>query len=285
MKKQTKNLSLLLTIATIVAILLSACCKDDHYCKDDTLAQREVPVTDKIKGVIIEGAWEVAITQADTDNSAVLEYCASLEKKIKAELLPNGYLHIKTSGNIKGRHTFRANIKAAALEKIDASGAVIIRTYGQFGSLSTISLSGASKIDGLSCEGGTAKLTLSGASTLKDFIFNGNSIDANLSGASKATLDEVNIEQCKVDCSGSSTFDGSGYAAKTIFTGSGASNFKTLHLESENLGIELSGGSSAEVTVNKSIKGRLTGASTLRYRKATNVNVDTEGGSKIIRID
>ncbi|MCL2290658.1 MAG: DUF2807 domain-containing protein [Bacteroidetes bacterium] len=280
--KKTKKLSLLLIVA--IAILLSACHKD---CKDDKLTQREVSITDKIKGIIIEGPWDVTITQDSANNKATLEYCVSVENKIKSELLSNGYLRIRISstGNSNCR-TYRATINAALLEKIEASGAATIRTYGIFNSHSDISLSGASKINGLVCKGDYARLTLSGASKLENFTFTGNSMEATLSGASVLKFSNVDISSyCTVAASGASTLNGSGYASKTTFTGSGASTFKTLSLESENLDIELSGASTAEATVNNSIKGKLTGASILRYQKATNVNVDVEGGSKLIRID
>jgi len=283
--KKTKNLPILLAIAATIAILMSACCKDDT-CKDGKLTQREVSITGEILGIIVEGPWNVTITQDSTNNSAMLEYCASVENKIKAELRSNGYLHIKIS-SVGTSHckTLRANINATTLEHIKAAGAATIRTSGHFYSVGEITLSGASTVNRLSCNGDYAKLTLSGASTLKSFTFNGIGIDANLSGASNATLNNVNIDYCKVNSSGASTFNGSGYATKAIFTGSGASTFKTLNLISENLDIDLSGASIADITVNNSIRGRLTGASVLKYRNATNVNVDVSGGSKLTRID
>jgi len=283
MKKQMKNVPILLTIVAIIVLLSGACRKN---CRDDDrLTKQELSITEKIKGVIVEGPWDVSITQDSINNSAMLEYSTSEKNRIIAELRPNGYLHIKILYQSKWNSdckTFRAKINATMLENIDASGAAIIRTYGYFRALSDISLSGASEINGLESEGRYAKLNLSGASKLKKFTFTGNSIDAKLSGASHISLDNTNIDDCKVNCSGASTFDGRGYAAKTTFSGSGASDFKTFDLESENLDIDLSGASSADVTVNHTIKGRLTGASILRYKKAKNVNVSLEGASKTI---
>jgi hypothetical protein len=311
MKNQLKPLFTMLIIAAFTAILFGACRKENcPDCKDVTT--ETIAISDKIVGIIIEGPWEVSITQNDSDNSAGIEYCTNFKNKITARIQPNGYLYLKLSPfNWCGKWNnlvLRATVNAAALEKIDAGGAAVIRTYGHFPSFKNISLSGASTINGLSCEGASAKIDLSGASlvkdfalvcegssvtidlsgasTLKDFTFTGISIDAELAGASDANIDNVNLEYCKVNCSGASDFSCKGYAAKTDFNGSGASYFKTLNLESENLDIDLSGASNAEVTVNNTIKGHLYGASILKYKKATDVSgVHVSGGSRIIRID
>jgi hypothetical protein len=277
--KSKKKLASFVALATTVVILLNAC----H--KPTALTQQEIPITGEIKGVVIEGPWDVVIEQNSINSSAVIEYNIP-EEKISAKLLSNGYLHIKVStlGNYR-KIILRAKIAAAALEKIEGSGAAIIETRGQFSNSTDISLSGASKLKEFSCGGESAKLSLSGASMLKNCTFKGNRIDATLSGASDASFRSVEVNSCKVNASGASNFSGRGYAAISLFTGSGASNFKTFDLESENLDINLSGASNAEVTVNQTIKGRLTGASTLKYKNATNVQVDVEGASSIRRIE
>ena len=273
---------ILLGTAFLVAVVFSACRNECRSCKDLTVEELSIPKD--IRGVIIEGAWDVIITQDSSENTASIEYCKGLKGKITHTLLPNGYLHIKLSlsGSQCYDGVFRANINAVCLERIEASGASDIRTYGHFCSLKDISLSGASSVNGLSCEGFAAKIDLSGASILKAFTFFGNSIDAEISGASEMRFNTIDIDYCAVNLSGASIFSGGGYAVKTIFDASGASDFKTFNLESENLDIDLSGASEAEVTVNNTIKGRITGASTLRYRGGANVSgVSTSGASSI----
>jgi hypothetical protein len=278
-KNQTKNSLLLLTIVALVAILLSSC---NRECKD--LTSKELSITGPIQGVIIDGPWEVNIAQDSATNSAVIEYCSSREGKITAELL-GGYLHLKVRGGYPFK-VLRANINATSLEKIEASGAVDMRTSGYFCGLNDIALSGASTLNGLLGEGHSITLALSGASTVKGFTFTGNSFNANLSGASDAKFSSKNLEYCTVDCSGASKLAGSGYAAKTSFTGSGASDIETLSLQSENLDIDLSGASTATVWVNNTIKGRLEGASTLKYKGTKDVGgVTISGGSKLICLD
>ena len=269
--------------AATVTLVFIACTKDNR------LTQEEIPITDKIKGIIVEGPWEVVVTQDDVNNHVSLEYCVGEKNRISARLLPNGYLYLKISGRGNlGNKIFRARVQVATLEKIEASGAARIRSYDNFMSMnSDISLSGASSLNGLVVCFGELNITISGASRLKDLTFFGKSINANLSGASDLSLKYGEIDfDCTVDCSGASIFTGSkGSASKCSFTGSGASSFKARNFESDNLDIDLSGASMAEVTVNNTIKGSLTGASTLKYRKATNVNVSTHGGSKVTRVN
>jgi phage shock protein PspC (stress-responsive transcriptional regulator) len=250
----------------------------------NNLTQKEILITEKIKGVIIEGPWEVIINQNDTSNSASIEYDVS-DSKITTQFRSNGYLHIKVSGNNFRKKTLNATINAAQLENIEVKGAATIKTYGQFNASPFISLSGASELTGFLCDGENAKIILSGASSMKNSSFKGKNLDAKLSGASELIIHDMQVERCKVNISGASDFKGDGNAYDLIFSSSGASSLKTFDLESENLNIDLSGASSAEVTVNQTIKGTLTGASTLRYKKAEDVrNVSKNGGSRIINV-
>jgi phage shock protein PspC (stress-responsive transcriptional regulator) len=228
------------------------------------LIQKEIQISDPIKGVIIEGAWDVTITQDDTNNSASIEYNVP-ERKVTTELRPNGYLYIRvSSGGGYSNKTLKATINAASLEKIKASGATNIKTYGEFTSHCDISLSGASK--------------------LRNFTLKGDYVDIDISGASKIDFDNIHVNRFKVDASGASNINGSGYAAETSVSGSGASHIRIFDMESETLYVSLSGASSAEATVNQTIKGTLSGASKLRYKNAENVSgVSTTGGSKIIK--
>ena len=287
MKNPNQTSFSLLLIAAIATILCISCCKEHRKdCGD--LTSEEIAITQNIQGIIIEGPWQVTVTQDSVENSAFLEYSIREQQRVTTQLLPNGYLHIKISswGSTHYNCEYRATIRATTLETIEGSGATIIRTFGHFADLQKITLSGASTVNGLSGDGTSANIKLSGASTLKSFTFEGYDIDAELSGASNATFDNVTLDYCTVDCSGASKFKGSGYADKTSFKGSGASDLKTLSMESENLDIDLSGASIAEVKVNDAIKGRLSGASTLKYKRGADVSgVHTSGGSNLVVLD
>jgi len=200
-------------------------CNVNEYSKNE-LIQKEIRISEKINGVIIEGPWEVTITQDDLNNSAEIEYNVP-NSKITTDIRSNGYLYLRASSLGSHRNkTLNATIHAPSLEKIKGSGAANIKTFGVFPTACDVSLSGASKLNGLSCEGNNASISLSGASKLKNFTLDGHSVDVQLSGASLA-----------------------------------------------------------EVSVNQTIKGNLSGASTLKYKNAEDVSgVSTSGGSKIIHV-
>jgi hypothetical protein len=288
-QNQIKNIVTMLIMVALIAILPTACHKhcDDDYDNGNKLTQ-DVTITQPIKGVFIEGPWEVTITQNNENNSAHLEYSESFKNKIRYEQLPNGYLRLKITNPVNmHRKTLKATVVVANLEKIEGSGAAGIWTSDVYLTSSDISLSGASHLEGFVCEGENITLKLSGASTMTGFSFEGSWIEADLSGASHLTSKNITANSyCNVDCSGASTMNARGYALKTEFTGSGSSHFKTLNLESENLNIDLSGASTADVTVNNTIKGRLAGASHLNYKRATDVSgVHLSGASTITKID
>jgi len=249
------------------------------------LVKKEIQISESIKGVIVEGPWEVSITKVDTCNSATIEYNIS-NSKVTTELRSNGYLYILANGVGCFRNkTLNATVNTALLEKIKASGAATVTTNGIFSSDCDITLSGASQLDGFSCEGEYANISVSGASKLKNFNFKGNKADVELSGASKIDFLNLDVQRFKVGASGASKINGEGKATEVSLSGSGASHFSLYGLESEFLDLSLSGASSAEVTVNKTIKGTLAGASKLRYKNAENISgVSTSGGSKVIYV-
>ena len=295
---------------TAVVLLLAACGKDNK------LTQENISITGTIRGIIIDGPWDVLLTQNDddlNDNSVLLEYNESERNSITAELLPSGYLHLKISStrNI-GNKVFRAKVKVAGLEKIEMSGAANLRIYNQFHpsadfpSLSCdISLSGASQLDGFDVwdKAGTPftiNINLSGASRIKEIllpigssvddnrIINNCTLNAKLSGASEVSFYCGFADNCTVDCSGASSFTATGEAINCSFRGVGASEIKTGGLETETLNIDLSGASNAEVKVTKSAKGSVTGASILKVGSQSWLNPDISGihvdnTSKLIR--
>lgn len=304
-----------LAFAVVVVILLNACGKDSR------LIQKEISFTDTIKGIIVDGPWEVVV-EFDTVHSGVLLECNEPDQdRISAKLLPNGYLHLKISslkGNLN-KKVFRAKVSASWFEKIELSGAASLSTYGYYDSYSIypfeiidISLSGASRLslNNFVPRGVMANVTLDGASDLYGFALTGYMINVKLSGASHLDLwyygynMEAEISGASsmslrynsaitnygsVDCSGASIFSyygEEGYAGGCSFKGSGASRFLTEDLEMENLDIHLSGASEAKVNVKQSITGNLTGSSTLEYKGNADVSgVSASGASKIKKLD
>jgi hypothetical protein len=112
-------------------------------------------------------------------------------------------------------------------------------------SLDAVEGSGAVSIDLGSLAGSTLELQLSGASDLNGAVDFDN-VTGVLSGASNISL--------------------SGRVATLDVDASGSSDLALLDLEVDGLIVSLSGASSAEVSVNDSIRASLSGASSLRYR-------------------
>ena len=112
----------------------------------------------------------------------------------------------------------------------------------------------------------------------------GSAFDLRLSGASE--LDgPVDFASMTGVLSGASDVSLSGRVGTLDLEASGASDFSILDLEVDVLRVNLSGASSAEVTVNDTIEAILSGASSLGYRGAPDVsNVDVSGASSIGKI-
>jgi hypothetical protein len=140
--------------------------------------------------------------------------------------------------------TLSAAVTTPSLESVRSSGA------------SRIHLAGPVAGDGL-------ELDLSGASTL-DGRVDLESLSATVSGASRVTL--------------------SGTAARLAATASGASRFELAALEVDDLRIDVSGASSAEVSVSRTLSAGASGASSLTYHGSpTLTRRDVSGGSSIMQ--
>lgn len=138
--------------------------------------------------------------------------------------------------------TLRADVIARSLSGIQMTGA------------STVQLSGEFAIDAL-------EATLSGASEI-DGSLRCRSAGVRLSGASNARL--------------------TGSVEMLVFEASGASGLNAEQLQVDDLTIQLSGASSASVSVSDTISAEVSGASSLRYRGDPRfTRKDVSGGSSI----
>jgi hypothetical protein len=140
--------------------------------------------------------------------------------------------------------TFRAEITLDTLKGIEASG----------GSAVTV--------NGLATASG-ARVNLSGGSKAKG-AFDCGTLTADLSGGSEMAI--------------------SGNAGNARLVGSGGSKFNIRDLALDDVTVDLSGGSSADLNATGSISGALSGGSKLTYDGcAGNNNVRTSGGSSIYK--
>ena len=203
----------------------------------------EVENPERIKGIVADGPWDITVYQSETAKVDI-DYKDTYD--ITAEVRSDGYLHLKAKHRIL-RPNMKKDLKVVVeipyIEHIKASGASDISFNGRF-------------------EGNHCKIDLNGASDVKHFDFYGNSLDLDLDGAS--------------DCSMS------GEANHVKISGSGASGIRMLNVTTETLDVRLSGASDAEITVNERITGKLSGASTLKYRgNADRSDLKTSGASDV----
>jgi hypothetical protein len=110
-----------------------------------------------------------------------------------------------------------------------------------------------------------SRLEGSGASTIT-FVdpIEATTLVVTLSGTSELA-GPVRIGEGSLELSGASNVGLSGSATTLEITGSGASRVGTQQLTIEDLTIDLSGGSNAEVTVTGSLAAAASGGSTLRF--------------------
>ena len=196
-----------------------------------------------IKGIVVDGPWDINVYQSETANVDI-EYKDTYD--ITAEVKSDGYLHLKAKHRIL-RPNLRKDLKVVLelpyIEHIKASGACDISFNGTF-------------------EGNHCKVDLNGASDVKRFEYYGNTLELDLDGASGCSMN--------------------GEANHVKISGSGASDIRMLNVTTETLDIRLSGASDAEITVNERISGKLSGASTLKYRgNADRSDLKTSGASDI----
>jgi hypothetical protein len=111
-----------------------------------------------------------------------------------------------------------------------------------------------------------------------------DAIDLDLSGASNITL-ELNSPKVNADFSGSSSFDLKGETKDLNIDGSGASEARCYDLLAENVDVDMSGASSAEVYASVSLRAGLSGASHVKYKGKASVNQNTSGASSVSKTD
>lgn len=130
----------------------------------------------------------------------------------------------------------------------------------------SVSASGSSKVVRVGeTEFDSYSVWLSGSSEYEGTLYISSELKLHLSGSSNADIQGAS-PSCKISCSGSSDVDAEEFTA-------------------DELKISLSGSSEAEVTVNKSIRGSLSGSSKLRHGgTATDIDISTSGSSKVIEV-
>ena len=198
--------------------------------------------------VDISNAFDVYLSQGNENAVAVSASDPEFRDKITTRV-ENGTLHIEFNGDKnfwRGLKNNKMNLKAyisfKTLEQLSVSGACNVKIMNELS---------ADKL----------KIRLSGASDLKGKI-TAKFLEVNLNGASDITLNGV-VENLNVSASG-------------------ASDYKGYDLQTSYCIADASGASSVQVTVNKELNAKASGASDIGYKgTGAVVDVRTSGASSI----
>lgn len=194
--------------------------------------------------ISVGGSFDVYINQSDNFGVAVSAKSADDVNRIKTEV-KNGTLYIKYESVAwtKGGTPLKAYISAPVIQRIDASGACDVSTKG---------------------------------------ILAGEDMEIWLSGASDFT-GALAVTNLKIDASGASDFRLQGKAENFKVQVSGSSDVKAFTLITEFCEADISGASDLQVTVNKELKVRGSGASEIQYKGEGTIREAKLSGSSDIK--
>jgi hypothetical protein len=92
---------------------------------------------------------------------------------------------------------------------------------------------------------------------------------------------KVQATDLTISASGGSDTYISGKSANLRISASGGSDIHAYELISDNCDLQTSGGSDVHITVNKEIKGSVSGGSDVYYKGAANSSVGKSGGGTV----
>ncbi|HVG16073.1 MAG TPA: head GIN domain-containing protein [Chitinophagaceae bacterium] len=146
--------------------------------------------------------------------------------------------------------------------KFSVNGKRNLRAYVSFRSLKAISASGGSDV------------VIEGS-------LKANNLSINISGGSDFK-GAVEVENLVIDQSGGSDVTISGKAKALSINSSGGSDFNGYSLVAEVCDVEASGGSDVEVTANKEITARASGASDITYKGSAALKSSKSSGASSV---
>lgn len=203
----------------------------------------EVRAVSGFNSIDIDGALDVEITYAPGTESCSVKANSNLQEYILTEV-NSGTLKIKRKENVRilPGETIYIYVTASQLNHLDLSGASSAKFSNQLTE-------------------NTVKLVLSGASELEGTL---------------------GVNTLEIDASGASELNLAGTIGGGTVKLSGASELEDYDCAFQNLNIDLSGASAAQLTVNGTLNVKASGASALKYKgNALIGDMDVSGGSEV----
>ncbi len=204
----------------------------------------EVRTVGSFSAIIVSGAVDLYLNQSPSTAVAVSASDPKFRDLITTEVKNNTlYIDFKSKGaGDWGAKNLKAYVAVNSLNKIHASGACNVKVEGEFNATDL-------------------EISMSGASDFKG---------------------RVTAQNLKLIGSGSSDFIIGGKATNLRVEVSGASDLKGFDLESDYCDAEASGASDINITVNKELKVKASGASDVSYKGSGAIKeVSTSGASDV----
>lgn len=241
-----KALKILVALLTLSMTIIS-CSKDNTVVPSDTITSQDYDFAG-YNQLVVENQFNVSI------------HLTNDEESIRVEANDNLHQFIIIEKNLMVL-TIKLDDKLKMEDKEPTLNVFISTDY-----IYSFRGSGASWIELLDpLAGSVNEINLSGASSFTG-ILNGNEVNAVLSGASTLLLE--------------------GQTPKFNLNLSGASTMQSYDFSADWLNTDLSGASSASLTVNTKLDVVATGASTVYYKGEGTVNdQNLTGGSQIIKVN
>lgn len=231
---------------TLLFMALSSCDVWEHNVIPSSDVSTRDYTLSNYKGIEASHAFKVFVTFSDNEESIEIEANDNLHEYIEVRVENNALvIGIRPGINISRSPKLNAFITTKDLSYYSGSGA----TKFQLNNTTAIS---------------NVSIYLSGASSF--------------SGV-------VETEELNVDLSGSSSINISGLADKIEADLSGASTIRDYNMHTGIFKVELSGASSAYLTIDEQIDVRASGASKLHYKGGANIiHQDLSGASSVKKV-
>jgi hypothetical protein len=100
-------------------------------------------------------------------------------------------------------------------------------------------------------------------------------------GSGEVTLNKLNLRSLKLDSGGSGAITSSGRVAQQEVRISGSGEYRGEQMQSERASVNLTGAASAAVWATQSLKARVDGAGSIRYRGNPQIQQDIAGAGSI----
>jgi hypothetical protein len=226
----------------------------------------------------------------------------SAQPEILAALIPEvkgGELSIRSPKSYSTGREILVTVEAPTLVEIKSEGIGQVEAKGDWTDKMTITANGVSSVSidakaksiDVLCQG-SSNVTYSGSDlSASEFKLEGTSeVTINpetelkvvsLSGDSKLKFGTVRSASSRWELDGASQLSVEGGSVDQLdLSGKGASRISASQLSVQDATIYLEGASNANLSVKKSVKGRVNGASQLRYGGPQTTDIRTEGPSR-----